>query len=199
MPDTDEVIAEFSGIGNLPTNAAELFAFGQALSYCMLYLNPFNANFRMDSELVKQWLKGEKRIKSHVVLPIYNRVFPLYEAALGNGGKFHPVRIMHVKGHSGNEMNERADALAGEANANRDGEYLEDFLVDAENRFMRRLEFKSMQDLLVEFSQTAAVLDSLSAQTNNILGFDHDVSVDLRHATDAFTRVFQAVSSEDVE
>lgn len=176
MQDTDEVIAEHSGISNLPTNAAELHAVGQALAYCMLYLNPFMANIRTDSLLAADWLRGNKRIKSPTVIPTWEAVQPLL-AVTKTCGRYQMVRIFHVKGHAGNKNNERADLLAGQANDSRHLDYPDDFLAMAWSQFIDHGESTKPQDIVVDMVSVSVHAGRMAEILETTLGGADDVTL----------------------
>lgn len=182
MPDTDDILAEYSGVGNLPSDAAGLFAFGQALSYCMLYLNPFSANFRVPSKDTVDYIRGNRDVTRAEVLAVYGRVHPLYVAAKGKS-RYSPVRLMGITNSQYSEYIKRLD-LGDDDPAEEDVGDTEnrDFLVKAEGRFMGREDLVSPSDILEELDRARATVDILFNWANSTLGFDCSVSTRLGDA-----------------
>jgi ribonuclease HI len=107
---------ELAGHLELATNNdAELIGAIQGLDYVLSYLATFEGSFPLevdvtlisDSEIILNWANGSYKFKQVDKLPLYDHLRRLVKK-LG-------VKTQWVKGHSGDQWNERCDKLANNA------------------------------------------------------------------------------------
>ncbi len=99
----DEVYRGYGHIGETTNNVAEYTGLIEGLVKC-LELGCREVAIFSDSELVVRQLKGEYRVRSR-------RILPLYRAASELMGRFDSVEVYHIR----RELNEEADELARRA------------------------------------------------------------------------------------
>lgn len=103
-----EMYAENSGhIPKATNNVAELTAAVEGLNAAELLKSVFDdpeITLVSDSKLVLGYASGEYRIKAMHLVPLFTKLRQLYKRL--------DLQCEWVKGHSGNEFNERCDVLA---------------------------------------------------------------------------------------
>lgn len=108
-------VHEMSGhIDKGTNNTAELTAAVKGLAYAVLHHFGEEVVLVSDSQLVLGYADGSYRIKAVHLTQLYVALRRLYNSLNAKG--------RWVKGHSGEEFNERCDELAKTARENKDGE-----------------------------------------------------------------------------
>jgi ribonuclease HI len=99
-----EVLAELKEcLGNQTNNFAEYMALIKGLEFCRDH-GAREVHVRADSEFMIKQLKGEYKVKSEVIIPLFKRAKEVV-------GAFKLVTFEHVR----REQNVEADRLANEA------------------------------------------------------------------------------------